>query len=104
MTGYEVSATIQRCTETSDGAGGVVETWVDVATATATKHFYRRRSQFREEPEPGALTVQKIFFKFEPPFPTVESNNRILAGGETFLVKHVRTYVMTMQVDCEIVE
>lgn len=106
---------IERAVDTPDGEGGFVQTWATVYAAAAgdmrthSKQDYSRIEAARGGSGPGLATVVDRFCLFmakEWPngWPDVRVNDRITdIEGIPYVVHHVHSYALTMQVDCEAV-
>lgn len=100
---YEVSVRIERDTPTRTNSGGETQTESTIASGViATKHFHSNQRLARNEATPGTQTVTELFFKL-PAGTDVLANDRIVeeVQGAEWLVKFVRPYSRTTQVDVE---
>ena len=87
------SAQIQRVVRTSDGAGGVTETWSTIATVNCNASPLSK--QETEIPELGRLEGQSQWLVTLPPYTDVTVLDRIVTQGltyEVYAVKGPRTY------------
>ncbi|GDX41329.1 hypothetical protein LBMAG21_16210 [Armatimonadota bacterium] len=93
---------LRRATRASDGAGGKTESWANVATGlTARRRLYTQQSVARFEGKSGVGTEEEwLFVLYAKPFPEVRINDVLQdENGAEYLVKFVRGYPHTLQLD-----
>lgn len=97
-----VTVAIRRASRVSDGAGGKVETYSDVATGLkAHRRLYSQQSWWRTEASPGVRTEnQCLFILFGTTYPDVRVNDVLKEeGGAEWRVLFVRAYSHSLQID-----
>ena len=93
---------LRRATRSSDGAGGKTESWANVATGLiARRRLYATQSLWRFEGKAGVETEEQVLFVlYAKPFPGVRVNDVLRdAQGLEYLVRFVRTYPHSLQLD-----
>lgn len=101
MSSEWVSLSIRRANRVSDGAGGKVETFVNIATGLqAHRRLYSRQSQWRLEAGVGVRTeAQVLFVLYGGSYPEVRPNDVIREeSGAEYLVMFVAPYPHTLQI------
>lgn len=93
---------VLRATRSSDGAGGKTESLASVATGlTARRRRYTQESARRFEGKAEVVTEEEwLFVLYAKPFPSVRVNDVLQdENGAEYLVKFVRLYPFTLQLD-----
>ena len=102
----ETTFTQKRNTKTGDGAGGVIETPVTLATGIpGFLNFYQRTSQDELEAEPGRRVKELKVAIFHDTTLDIRAEDALLdeATSEARRVLHVRLYDFELQADTEII-